>query len=66
MSEICPIMITEQLLFTLYTLQLPKPKVQPHLRANVGRQIKDGGAITCHVRESPFEPSLTTMKRGAN
>lgn len=66
MSEICPIMITEQLLFTLYTLQLPKPKVQPHLRANVGRQIKDGGAITCHVRESPFEPSLTPMKRRAN
>lgn len=57
-------MITEQLLFTLYTLQLPKPKVQPHLRANVGRQIKDGGAITCHVRESPFEPSLAPMKRG--
>lgn len=64
MSEICPIMITVQLLFTLSTLQLPKPKVQPHLRANVGRQIKDGGAITCPVRESPFEPSLMPLKRG--
>lgn len=64
MSEICPIMITVQLLFTLSTLQLPKPKVQPHLRANVGRQIKDGGAITCPVRKSPFEPSLTPLKRG--
>lgn len=64
MSEICPIMITVQLLFTLSTLQLPKPKVQPHLRANVGRQIKDGGAITCPVRESPFEPSLMPVKRG--
>lgn len=64
MSEICPTMITVQLLFTLSTLQLPKPKVQPHLRANVGRQIKDGGAITCPVRESPFEPSLILVKRG--
>lgn len=64
MSEICPITIRVQLLFTLSTLQLPKPKVQPHLRANVGRQIKDGGEITCRVRESPFEPSLTQMKRG--
>lgn len=64
MSEICPITITVQLLFTLSTLQLPKPKVQPHLRANVGRQIKDGGAITCPVRESPFEPSLMPLKRG--
>lgn len=64
MSEICPITITVQLLFTLRTLRLPKPKVQPHLRANVGRQIKDGGAITCPVRESPFEPSLMPLKRG--
>lgn len=64
MSGICPTMITVQLLFTLSALQLPKPKVQPHLRANVGRQIKDGGAITCPVRESPFEPSLMQAKRG--
>lgn len=64
MSEICPITITVQLLFTLRTLRLPKPKVQPHLRANVGKQIKDGGAITCPVRESPFEPSLMPLKRG--
>lgn len=64
MQEICPIMITAQLLFTQSTLQLPKPKVQPHLRANVGRQIKDGGAITWPVRDSPFEPSLTPVKRG--
>lgn len=65
MSEICPVMITVELLFTLCSLQLPpKPKVQPHLRANVGSLIKDGGVITCHVRESPFEQSLTLLKRG--
>ena len=58
MSEICLVTITVQAVFTASSLQLLKPKVQPHLRANVGRQIKDGGVITRHVRESPFEPSL--------